>query len=151
MSEGYRSCQVGASLKYSISEEEKGTLRMNDIVPGKSASKLAAADKARDWRKSMSDNVAYALLVYTGLQIFVTVHAMKDGSKSVLPYFALVVLIAGIIPACRWFERRWRDLSDEDASDMAFAGAYRRDIIGLWLLSIGLPFALTGLYKMVAA
>lgn len=124
---------------------------MNDIVPGKSASKLTAADKACDWRKSMSDNVAYALLVYTGLQIFVTVHAMKDGSKSVLPYFALVVLIAGIIPACRWFERRWRDLSDEDASDMAFAGAYRRDIIGLWLLAIGLPFALTGLYKMVAA
>jgi len=150
--QGYRSCQVRTCLKYSDSEEDnRDTHRMNDTIPSKTASKIAATDKARDWRKSMSDNVAYALLVYTALQIFVTVHAMKDGTKSVLPYFALVVLIAGIIPACRWFERRWRDLSDEDASDMAFAGAYRRDIMGLWILAIGLPFALTGLYKLVAA
>ena len=33
--------------------------------------------RTRDWRKSMSDNVAWALLVYTALQIFVTVEAMK--------------------------------------------------------------------------
>jgi len=124
---------------------------MNETIPSKSASTVETNNKVRDWRKSMSDNVAYALLVYTALQIFVTVHAMKDGSKSVLPYFALVVLIAGIIPACRWFERRWRDLSDDDARDMAFAGAFRRDQVSLWILAIGLPFALTGLYKMVVA
>ncbi|GMN14155.1 hypothetical protein [Altererythrobacter sp. MTPC7] len=39
----------------------------------------------RDWRKSMSDNVAYALLVYTALQIFVSVAAMKEGTSSILP------------------------------------------------------------------
>ncbi len=130
---------------------------MNDILSSKAAPHMAAerhADvqgKVRDWRKSMSDHVAYALLVYTGLQIFMTVHAMKEGSTSVMPYFALIVLIAGIIPACRWFERRWRDLSDEDAADKSLLGAFRRDIIALWILAIGLPFLLTGAWKAFAA
>ncbi len=44
-----------------------------------------------DWRKKMSDNVAYALLIYTGLQIWVTMGTLKNGSGSVLPYFALIV------------------------------------------------------------
>lgn len=102
---------------------------------------------ARDWRKSMSDNVAYALLVYTGLQIFVTVAAMKEGSSSILPYLALVVLVAAIIPACRAFENRWKFLSDADASDPALSGQFRRDQLLLWFLAIGLPFAITGLAK----
>ena len=38
-----------------------------------------------DWRKKMSDNVAYALLVYTGLQIFVTMGQLNNGSGSILP------------------------------------------------------------------
>ena len=69
-----------------------------------------AGTKARllDWRKRMSDNIAYALLVYTGMQIFVTVQALKLEGMSILPYLALVVLVAAIIPACRAFERRGR-------------------------------------------
>jgi hypothetical protein len=51
-----------------------------------------------DWRKRISDHIAYALLVYTGLQIFVTIAALREGSASVLPGLALVVLVAGIIP-----------------------------------------------------
>ena len=108
--------------------------------------------KARplDWRKAMSDNVAYALLVYTALQIFVTIHALKAGGASAMPYFALVILVAGIIPACRWFERRWVDLDDAEASDPSLKGAYRRDQLALWLMAIGLPFALTALFKGLA-
>jgi hypothetical protein len=104
-----------------------------------------------DWRKRMSDNIAYALLVYTGLQIFVTVHALKSGSASLLPYLALIVLVAAIIPACRAFEGRWLTISDEAAADPAFRGAYRRDQVFLWLLAIGLPFALTALFRMLGA
>jgi hypothetical protein len=110
-----------------------------------------AAHRARDWRKAMSDHVAYALLVYTGLQIFVTVHAIKGGSHSILPYFALVVLVAGIIPACRWFEKRWSGLTDEQAADEAYAEAFGRDRLMLWALAAGLPFLLTGLFKGIAA
>ncbi len=111
----------------------------------------SAAARVRDWRKAMSDHVAYALLVYTGLQIFVTVHAIKGGSHSILPYFALVVLVAGIIPACRWFEKRWSGLSNEQAADEGYADAFKRDRLMLWALAIGLPFVLTGLFKGIAA
>lgn len=102
-----------------------------------------------DWRKAMSDNVALALIVYTGLQIFVTVNAIKQGVSSTLPYFALVFLVAAIIPACRWFERRWVNLPEDEAHDEALSGAFRRDQIMLWLIAIGLPFVLTGIAKAI--
>ena len=105
-----------------------------------------AAARQRDWRKAMSDNVAYALLVYTALQIFMTISAMKKLSQgSMLPYVSLIVLVAAIIPACRRFERRWDSLSDEQAADPSLRGLFRRDQAFLWLLAIGLPFVLTGL------
>ena len=107
--------------------------------------------RGRDWRRSMSDNVAYALLVYTGLTIFVTVTAMKTEGMSILPYLALVILVGGIIPACRWFEKRWRDLPDTAAADEALAPAYRRDQMMLWAMAIGLPLALTALFKVLFA
>lgn len=110
-----------------------------------------SGEKLRDWRKGMSDHVAYALLVYTGLQIFMTVKALGEGTSSLLPYIALVVLVAAIIPACRWFERRWTGMSDEEATDPSFAGAFRRDTVMLWLLAIGLPLVLTGLCKAIFA
>ena len=107
------------------------------------------ASRPRDWRKAMSDNVALALLVYTGMQIFMTVGAMKQGVSSIVPYLALVVLVAGIIPACRWFERRWSHLSDDDAADIALKPAFRRDQILLWVLAIGLPAVLTAFFKLI--
>ena len=118
-------------------------LRENDIVSG------PMTERRRDWRKAMSDNVALALLVYTGLQIFMTVGAMKQGVSSIVPYLALVILVAGIIPACRWFERRWSDLSYDEAADLALKPAFRRDQIMLWVLAIGLPVVLTLIFKLI--
>jgi len=103
-----------------------------------------------DWRRKMSDNIAYALLVYTALQIFVTIGALKAEDGSLLPYLALIVLVVAIIPACRRFEARWSRLDDEQAHDPAFARRYRRDRLVLWLLAIGLPFGLTALFKALA-
>jgi hypothetical protein len=109
------------------------------------------AMKIVDWRKRMSDHIAYALLVYTGLQIFVTMEALKSKSGSLLPYLALVILVVAIIPACRRLERRWNQLSDEQAHDPELAPHYRRDRLVLWLLATGLPFALTALFSGLAA
>ena len=119
---------------------------------GKAIDDAAAADAhetghRRDLRKAMSDNVAYALIVYTALQIFMTVHAMKQGASSILPYLALVVLVAGIIPACRWFEKRWINLSDAEAADPELRDAYVRDRAILWVAAIVTPFLFTGLLK----
>jgi len=104
------------------------------------------AGRKLDWRKKMSDNVAYALLVYTGLQIFVTMGALKNGSGSILPYLALIVLVAAIIPGCRMFEKRWDALSDGQAANPELRGRFRRDLVVLWLCAIGLPLALTALF-----
>jgi hypothetical protein len=109
------------------------------------------AGKPLDWRKRMSDNIAYALLVYTALQIFVTMHAIEGSSGSALPLIALVVLVAAIIPLCRRFERRWNAMPEPALHDPSFKRLYRRDQIALWALAIGLPFVLTGLYKGIAA
>jgi hypothetical protein len=103
-----------------------------------------------DWRRKMSDHIAYALLVYTALQIFVTMGALKSQEGSLLPYLALIVLVGAIIPACRRFERRWNRLSNAQAADPALIGYYRRDRLALWLLAIGLPFALTAMFKGLA-
>lgn len=106
---------------------------------------------ARDWRKKMSDNIAYALLVYTSLQIYFTMQALHaDSGGSLLPYFALIMLVAAIIPACRLFERRWNRLSDAQAVDPVFAPRFRRDRLMLWLLAIGLPFVVTGMFRLLA-
>lgn len=103
-----------------------------------------------DWRRRMSDHIAYALLVYTALQIFVTIGGLKTHGASLLPYLALIILVGAIIPACRRFERRWNRLTDEQATDPALASYYKRDRLALWLLAIGLPFALTALFKGLA-
>lgn len=109
-----------------------------------------AKSRRRDWRKAMSDNIAYALLVYTGLQIFVTMGAIKGSTEgSALPYLALVVLVAAIIPACRHLERRWEGLSDDQAADPGLRLRFRRDQLLLWVLTIGLPFVLTAMFKAV--
>lgn len=115
----------------------------------RSHGKALPATRVRDWRKAMSDHVAYGLLAYTALQIFVTVKALAEGSSTGLPYLALIVLVAGIIPVCRWFEKRWAVLSDAEAADPALAGEFRRDVIALWAMAIGLPFGLTLIFKML--
>lgn len=103
-----------------------------------------------NWGKRMSDNVAYALLVYTGLQIFVTVHALRTTGSSALPMLALVVLVLAIIPLCRRFEKRWESVA-ADRGDRVVAGRYRRDQMMLWGMAAGLPFFLTGLFKGLVA
>jgi hypothetical protein len=109
-----------------------------------------ASARPIDWRRKMSDNIAYALLVYTALQIFVTMGALKSEGGSLLPYLALIILVGAIIPACRRFERRWNRLSDRQSADPALISYYRRDRLALWLLAIGLPFALTAVFKGLA-
>ncbi|MXO91180.1 hypothetical protein [Pontixanthobacter aquaemixtae] len=109
-----------------------------------------AAVYGLDLRKSMSNQVAYALLVYTAINIFATVGAMHDVGLQTGALLGLCVLVAAIIPALRKFERRWTRLSDDEAADEARIPAYRRDLMFLWVLAIGLPVALTFVFKAIA-
>ena len=123
---------------------------MDKALREQAAAQRRAARKL-DWRRKMSDHVAYGLLVYTGLQIFVTMNALKVGEGSVLPYFALIVLVVAIIPGCRMFEKRWEGLSDSEAANPEFADRFKRDRLLVWLFAFGLPFGLTGLFKGIEA
>src|SRR5690606_21380426 len=72
----------------SPTRESKGEKRMDKALREHSATQRRAGSKL-DWRRKMSDHVAYGLLVYTGLQIWVTMGTFKSASGSILPYFAL--------------------------------------------------------------
>ena len=109
------------------------------------------AGRKLDWRRKMSDNVAYALLVYTGLQIFVTMGQLNNGSSSILPYFALILLVAAIIPGCRMFEKRWDRLSESEAANPELRDRFRRDLVLLWLSAVSLPLVITGAFLGVRA
>ncbi|WP_246021727.1 hypothetical protein [Alteraurantiacibacter aquimixticola] len=98
----------------------------------------------------MSDHVAFGLLVYTGLQIALTTLVLKTNHSSILPYFALILLVFAVIPACRLFEARWSELDDAQAADPALESLFKRDRALVWLSALGLPFALTGLFKGLA-
>jgi len=104
-----------------------------------------------DWRRRISNHIAWGLLVYTGLHIFVTMGVLKTGQGSILPYFSLVVLVGAIIPACRWLEKQWDGLTDNQASDPAFAPRFRRHVALVWIAAIGLPCAVTALFKALLA
>ena len=124
---------------------------MDEALREQAAAAQKRAAAKLDWRRKMSDHVAYGLLVYTGLQIFVTMSALKVGLGSILPYFALIVLVVAIIPGCRMFEKRWEALSDSEAANPELADRFKRDRLLVWLFALGLPFALTGLFKGVEA
>jgi fatty acid desaturase len=110
-------------------------------------SNCRSADRLPDWRKSMSDNIAGALLVYAVLQIFLTMVVAGAGGGTLLPYLTLALLVAGVIPASRMMERRWERLTDQQTADPALARRFRRDRGLVWLVSLGLPFMVAGLYK----
>lgn len=105
--------------------------------------------KPVDWKRRISDHVAYALLAYTALQIYVTMGALRSEHGSILPYFALVLLVVAIIPGLRLLERRWERLSVSGAQREELAPLFRRDLIVLWAAAIGLPFVVTGIVKLV--
>lgn len=122
---------------------------MAKILNGQPHRHQATDWQAGDWRRSMSNHVASALIVYTALQIFMTVKALQDGLPSIFPYVALVLLVAAIIPACRWFEGHWKEISDEAAHDPRLRPAFNRDLAGLWLTAIGLPPLITLVFRVL--
>jgi hypothetical protein len=112
---------------------------------------IASERATLDWRKRMSDHVAWSLLVYTTIQIVANAILLKGGaSASLLPYFALVLLVLAVIPAWRLLESRWTDLSDAAAADPALAPAFARDRAVIWLAALGLPVVMTGFFMLVA-
>lgn len=101
------------------------------------------------WSRKMSDHIAYALLIYTGLNIVLTVGAIKGALEgSILPYFSLVILVAAIIPACRSLEKRWERL---ELSSADLCSTFRRDRAMVWVAAIALPIVITALFTVITS
>lgn len=103
------------------------------------------------WERRISNHVAYALLAYTGLQIFVVMGAIKGEGTSMLPYMGLVALVGFVIPLCRRVEKRWQALGRSALSDTSLMATYRGDRLGIWLFALGFPFAFVLFVKAIAA
>lgn len=99
-----------------------------------------------DWRASVSDNIAWALLVTTTLLIFVTMPKMKYAFEGITPYLLLVAMVGAFIPVLRFFEHRWTRLDEVEAHDASLRGAFRRDQIALWLMTAGVPLLLAAVF-----
>ncbi|HEV7234174.1 MAG TPA: hypothetical protein VGN36_08000, partial [Sphingorhabdus sp.] len=79
--------------------------------------------------------------------IFVTSPAMKSEGTSILPYFALVLFVAMVIPACRNMERRGKML-DAEADSADVERRFTADRILLWLGALGIPVLLAVLFTI---
>jgi hypothetical protein len=87
--------------------------------------------------KRMSTHIAYALVAYTLMLIFLVAPAMETGSMAIWPYLLLVAFVGMVIVPCRNLERRWHHVVGDNAE-----GLFWRDAAGLWLAAIGLPVLL---------
>lgn len=103
------------------------------------------------WERRISNHVAYALLAYTGLQIFVVMGAINDDGMSILPYLGLIALVGIVIPICRRMEKRWQALGRSELPESSLMRIYRGDRLGIWLFAIGFPFAFVLLVKAIGA
>lgn len=95
--------------------------------------------------KRMSTHIAYALVVYTLLLIFIVSPELESGGMAIWPYFALVAMVGAIIPFCRRIERRWQALDASHSEE--HEGLLKIDEIRLWVGAIGIPVALMLLFR----
>ena len=118
---------------------------------------MARAKQASDMRahkgyaKRMSDHVAFALITYTLMLIFVVTPAMESKGTSILPYFLLVLLVGAVIPSLRRFEHKWKMLEDSELGSGGLETRFAFDRIKLWVGALGIPLLLAGIFRMIAA
>ncbi len=84
--------------------------------------------------KKMSGHIAYALVVYTLMLIFMVAPVLEGQGTAIWPYLLLVVMVAAVILPCRNLERRWQSVVGDQGE-----GRFRLDVVGLWIAALGLP------------
>lgn len=112
------------------------------------AEQAAHARAHKSYAKRISDHVAVALVIYTLMLIFVTSPAMHSEGTSILPYFALVLFVAMVIPACRNMERRWKKLEAGELGEGNLQSRFTADRIKLWVAALGIPVLLAILFTI---
>lgn len=99
------------------------------------------------YSKRISTHIAYALVVYTLMLIFLVSPTLEGSGTEIWPYFLLVALVAAVILPCRNIERHWQKLDDRGADlEMHFTMARLK----VWLSAIGIPVGLMLMFKSMA-
>lgn len=114
---------------------------------------MAKAEQAhlrayKSYSKRMSDHVAFALVVYTLMLIFLVTPTIESTGTSIFPYFILVLLVGAVIPACIRLERRWQVLDTGAHMDGDLQSRYVADRIKLWVAAIAIPGVLAILFTV---
>jgi cell division protein FtsW (lipid II flippase) len=91
------------------------------------------------YAKRVSTHIAYALVSYTLMLIFLVAPALESKGMAIWPYFVLVALVAMVILPCRNIERRWASLEERGAD---LDRHFRISLLKLWGGAIGIPVAL---------
>lgn len=120
---------------------------MNDVI------RMDYPQARKDFTKAMSDHVAFALVVYTLMLIFLVTPAIETKGISIFPYFLLVLLVGGIVSVFRRFEKRWTDRTEEnglpvnaetaEAMDDRMRRRFATDRVVLWVITLVIPILLS--------
>ena len=97
--------------------------------------------------KRMSTHIAYALVVYTLLLIFIVSPELETKGMAIWPYLALVAQVGAVIPVCRNIERRWQALDAGNSGELE--GRLKFDDVKLWAGAVGMPVLLMLLFKVI--
>jgi hypothetical protein len=105
---------------------------------------MAKAEEAqlrsyKSYSKRMSDHVAFALVVYTLMLIFLVTPTIESGGTSIFPYFVLVLFVGAVIPLCRNMERRWQALDAATYNGDGLQSQYTADRLKLWTAALAIP------------
>ncbi len=117
--------------------------------------------RGKSFAQSMSDHVAIALVVYTLMLIFVVTPSVETKGLSIFPYFLLVLLVGGIIPVFRWFEKRWINAVNVDwqmpgldaggEADRRVRRRFTIDRLLLWAIALAIPFLIAVICRSAKA
>jgi hypothetical protein len=97
----------------------------------------------KTYAKRMSDNIAFAMVAYTLMLIFMVTPKLESTGTSIFPYFILVILVGCAIPYGHKLERRWDMLSASELGKSGLNTRFTIDRIILWAAAIGVPFLLS--------
>lgn len=103
----------------------------------------------KSYSKRMSDNVAFALVVYTLMLIFIVTPSMESNGTSIFPYFMLVVFVGLVISPCHNLERRWQALQARDTGDGMLNSRFNLDRAILWIATIAVPVIIAAICHMI--
>ena len=97
------------------------------------------AASGKSHKNRISDHIAFALIAYTLMLIFLVTPAIETEGMAIWPYFLLVVLVALMVPFCRKMESRWAKHEENAVDDGSSARGFTFDCCKLWFIALGIP------------